>query len=596
MLKPTPLQQAAELLTRSEHERARQLLVRQLRRTPRDPEVHRLLAIAANQAGQLDQAAFYAGRAAELGGTADLHVFHGNALFNLGKADAAAAAYRAALKVDPGHAQARAGMCEILFQHSRFAEVIAECREGLRHTPADGDLRSTLAAAYINTGRGEEAYALMRETAQLRPLDGAVASGVAQTTTYLAGVTPAEVVGAHRRFGEIMERVVPTPARPPVRNPYPARRVRVGFLSGDFRTHSVAFFFEPLLEHLKARHPRDLELACYYTTLTVDKVTERLRGKADLWRDIAQLSIPDMAAAIRRDNVDILIEMSGHTDSSRLAVMQYRPAPVQVTYLGYPATSGLRTIDFRVVDTLTDPPSSESHCVEELVRLDPSFLCYRPPIDAPQPELTPNLRGTGGAEGGVVFGSFNVLQKINDPLLRRWKRVLDAVPGSRLLLKNHGLIQAEIRESMGARLVGLGYRPEQFELVSKQASMREHLATYGRVDVALDTFPYHGTTTTCDALYMGVPVVTMAGPMHASRVGVSLLTNVGLEELIAADEEEFIATAVPLARDVERRAELRRTLRPCLLASPICDEPGYADRFAAMLRGLWSRACAGSLR
>lgn len=587
------LLQATELLSHGEPERARALLMRQLQKSPRDAEVHRLLAIAASNGGQLEAAAFYAGRAADLR-PADpaLHVLAGNAWFNLGKEAPAVAAFREALRVDPGYAQARAGVCEVLFQHSRFAEVIAECREGLKHSPRDGDLLTTLAAALINTGGAEEAYAIMQKTAAARPHDAAVASGIAQITTYLAGVSRADVLRAHQKFGEVVERLVPLRARPAVRDPDPARRLRVGFLSGDFRTHSVAFFFEPLLDQLKARHGDAIEVACYYTTLTVDAVTERLRAKADLWRDIAQLPIPQMAEAVRQDNVDVLIEMSGHTDSSRLAVMQYRPAPLQVTYLGYPATSGLRAVDFRVVDSFTDPVGSESDCVEELLRLDPCFLCYRAPAQAPEPEATAAMRG----EGGILFGSFNVLQKINDPLLKVWKRVVDAVPGSRLMLKNHGLVQAEIRESLAGRLERLGFRREQFELVSKQASMREHLATYGKVDVALDTYPYHGTTTTCDALHMGVPIVALAGSMHASRVGVSLLTNVGLADLIAADEDGYVERAVALAGDVERRRELRGSLRARLGASPICDEAGYADRFAAMLRGVWARACAGGLR
>src|SRR5690606_27108078 len=264
-----------------------------------------------------------------------------------------------------------------------------------------------------------------------------------------------------------------------------------------------------------------------------------------------------------------------------------RAAPIQASLIGYPNTTGVAAIDYRFTDTFADPPGADDRHAERLIRLDPCFLCYDPPRDAPDPAHEPN-------GDTITFASFNAAMKINDPLIALWSRLLAEVPAARLLLKAFDFRDAALRDAIRARFAAAGADPARIEILPPIADSGGHLALYRRVDIALDTFPYHGTTTTCEALYMGVPVVTLAGRTHAARVGVSLLNAVGLPDLIANTPDDYIATARGLAADPARRASLRETLRQRVLDSPLCDGPAYAARFTDALRTIWRDWCAAA--
>jgi protein O-GlcNAc transferase len=326
---------------------------------------------------------------------------------------------------------------------------------------------------------------------------------------------------------------------------------------------------------------------CYAEVRAPDARTERFKGYADHW--VSTVGMPDEAVAecIRRDGIDVLMDVAGHTANNRLPVFARKPAPVQMTWLGYPNTTGLQTIDYRLVDAVTDPEGeADALASEALVRLPGGFLCYDAPNDAPLPGPPPSL-----TTGVVTFGSFNNPAKMSASTLDAWAKLLTRIPLAHLLLKGKPFTDAAARALYLDRLDERGVAPERIELVGWLPD-EDHLAHYGRVDVALDPFPYNGTTTTCEALWMGVPVVTLRGDRHVGRVGASLLTQIGMSNLIADSVEAYVETAVALAGDPARLSELRHSLRPRMAASPLCDAPAFARKIEHAHRTMWQRWCA----
>ncbi|MBI3451537.1 MAG: tetratricopeptide repeat protein, partial [Rhodospirillales bacterium] len=362
------------------------------------------------------------------------------------------------------------------------------------------------------------------------------------------------------------------------------RRLRIGYVSPDFRDHSCAHFLLPLF----GAHDRTaVEVFAYAELARPDAMSERLRHAADHWRPIRGRN--DLAAAkiVRDDAIDILIDLAGHTADNRLGIFALKPTPVQATWLGYPGTAGLETIDYRITDQLADPSGSEAHASEALIRLPHGFHCYSPPAELP---VSPPPAGTAGH---VTFGSFNNLQKVTPPVISAWASILAAAPGARLVLKSSWLGRASVAARLRATFVERGIDPERLDLIGWVDDPASHLGAYSRIDIALDPFPYNGTTTTLEALWMGVPVVSLAGKRHAGRVGVSLLTHAGTPELVADAADTYVEKAVAIAADAARLAEYRRTLRERLAASPLLDPVGFARDLEAVYRTMWQRWCAG---
>ena len=304
----------------------------------------------------------------------------------------------------------------------------------------------------------------------------------------------------------------------------------------------------------------------------------------DLWRPVTGRSDSEVADLIRADGIDILVDLAGHTAHHRLLAFARRPAPVQVTWLGYPGTTGLDVFDARLVDAITDPPGAERFASEPLLRLPGPFLCYASTHGAPP--VAP------GRARSVTFGSFNNPTKLNLPLIERWSEILAAVPDSRLLLKGRTFDDPAIAARWRAAFVGHGIGAARVECRGWNPTTNDHLAAYGEVDIALDNVPYNGTTTTCEALWMGVPVVTLAGDRHSSRVGASLLGAVGLDGLVARDWPGYLATAIRLAADGEERSRLRASLRGRMERSPLMDARRFAQAVERAYRALWSQRCA----
>jgi predicted O-linked N-acetylglucosamine transferase (SPINDLY family) len=317
-------------------------------------------------------------------------------------------------------------------------------------------------------------------------------------------------------------------------------------------------------------------------------MTAKLQAHAHAWRSIVRLSDEQVADMIREDRIDILVDLAGHSADNRLLVFARKPAPVQVNYQGYPATTGLTAIDYRLTDILSDPPGlNEPYYSEQLIRLPRTDWCFHPSEDAPAVTALPAIRN-----GHVTFGSFNNLAKVNEPLLKLWAEILRSLPTSRLSLKARGLASMSAQDMVRQVMSKHGVAPDRLDF-SGQVPWAEHLPRYNQIDIALDTYPYHGTTTTCEAMWMGVPVVTLAGPIHVARVGVSLLTNVGLPELIAQSPEQYVQIAIGLAGDLVRLAAVRRSLRDRMLASCLTDGESLARDIENAYRTMWQTWCAG---
>jgi predicted O-linked N-acetylglucosamine transferase (SPINDLY family) len=347
----------------------------------------------------------------------------------------------------------------------------------------------------------------------------------------------------------------------------------------------VTYFLEPIIAH---RDRGAFQMFAYSNNERSDEVTERLRAMCDGWRDIRALDDDQAAALIRQDRIDILIDLAGHTMGNRLGVFGRKPAPVQMTYLGYANTTGVRAIDYRITDSLSDPPGmTDAHYTEKLIRVSPPFLCYRPPDEASAVADPPML-----TNGFVRFGSFNNASKIREETIALWSRVLAGVPNSRLVLKARALGDAGARRRIFSGFAAHGIDTARVELIEAGQSLVDHLDAYSTMDVALDTFPYNGTTTTCEAMWMGVPVVSRAGQTHVSRVGLSLLTSVGHAELATETDDAFVTTVVDLASNPHPLTDLRRVLREQVRTSPLCQAAGFRRRFELALREAWRIYCA----
>lgn len=428
----------------------------------------------------------------------------------------------------------------------------------------------------------DDAVAMYERAWQLAPASGAIFSALLFHRHYLSTVDAPQMFDAHRRFGEMMRGAVPPAGDSFAQSSDPARRLRIGYVSPNFSRHSVGYFIEPVLRcHDRARY----EVFCYYSHPKADDATERMRGLADGWRDIAGTNDAAVERAIRDDKIDILFDLAGHTKGNRLGVFARQAAPVQMTWLGYPDTTGLSVVDFRITDGAADPaPTAEERHTESLLRMADCFLCYQPPPDAPA--AAPREAATE-----VVFSSFNNIAKLNHETLRMWGQILAAVPASRLALKASALNYPDTVDRLLDSCERAGIDPARVELRGWIADRQQHLELYGEIDIALDTYPYNGTTTTCEALWMGVPVVTLAGEVHMARVGASLLRGAGLDELVARNAAEYVNIAVALAADSARRDALRAGLRARLQGSPLLDHAGFTRQLEAHCRRAWGAWC-----
>ncbi|BBK39922.1 hypothetical protein STAQ_50000 [Allostella sp. ATCC 35155] len=539
------------------------------------------LAAVALRTGHAGPAVALLRRAAALQPTADMLVDLGLALGLTGDRDGAIAAERRALDLDPDHAQAHYNLACDLQAANALAEAIGHYRRATRSAPGHVDAWNNLAQALVAVGEIAEGLAAFDTAIRLAPADAALASNRLLALHYDPERTPEELARDHRRWGEQHGRAA-SPA--PYANPAdPERRLNLGYVSPDFCRHPVGWFLMPAL----ASRDRDrFHVTAYSSRRAEDDVTARIRGMVDRWRPVAGLSDQNLAAQIRADGIDILIDLAGHTTGNRLAAFALRPAPVQASWIGWIDTTGLPAIGHLLTDASEVPPGEERHFTETVVRVAAGAMCYAPPADMPEPAPPPSAAGAP-----PTFGCFNNLSKINDRVVALWSRLLATVPDARLLLKSKTLGDPAVAASHRARFAARGIAAERLILEGRDPH-RTMLERYGAVDVALDPFPYSGGLTSVEALWMGVPVVTLAGDRMVARQTAAFLATIGRTEWIVGDEDAYVAVAAALAADPERLSQLRAGQRTRMAATPLADGRRFTPAFEAALRDLWRRWCA----
>lgn len=511
---------------------------------------------------------------------AELHGNLGTVLLELGRVEEARHCYEQALALKPGLAGAHYSLGTALDRLAQPLEAEKYFRQALALSPGYPEASNNLGNLYQRRGRHEDAEDCYRQALASRPDYAGALSNLLLHLNYVTGRSAADIYAEHREFDRRFGH--PPHRTPHVNTPDPDRRIRVGYVSADLRQHSVNFFIEPVLD----RHDRNgFESICYYSYAHADAVTERLKSLADRWRDVGTLDDETLTRLIREDSIDILVDLGGHTAHNRLLAFARKPAPVQATWLGYLNTTGLDAMDYRITDARATPegPLDDLHS-EKLLRLPDGQWCYRPPTDAPQICLPPSA-----SERHITFGVFGNPAKIVVTQIALWDRLLARVPESRLMVIYSGL--ACVHDEMLERFASHGVRADRLTLLDMKP-MAEYLALHGRIDVILDTFPYSGGTTTCHALWMGVPVVTLAGVTATSRGGASLLHAAGLDEMIAHTPEEYLEIAAALASDPGRLAALRAGMRNRLSASPLMDELRFTRNLENAYRAMWRHWCA----
>lgn len=550
---------------------------------PTNPDYYLALAKALQDDEKYEEAALQYKRVLELKpDSAEAYIRLGDLFRTIGRFESAERSYRMALRFDGRNIQALTNIGTLLRMKGRYTEAIANYRQALYHRPECTQTLNNLALCLTDQGNLDEARQVYRAALEKEPALAALRSNYLLCLCYDPDVEYTALFEEHKKFGMLHGAAPAEGHRLFNAGSGPDRRLRVGFISPDFRRHSVSFFSEPILAHLDRAA---FETVCYSQVEFADSVTERLRSMSGQWRDIRTLDDERCVETIRNDSIDILIELAGHTAGNRLTVLARRAAPVQATYCGYPNTTGLAQVDYRITDSIADPAGEEAFYTERLMRLAGCFLCYTPPAEAPDV-----LPGSAGSGAGVTLASFNARPKINRKVIALWAAILRTAPETRLLLKARGLDDPGARERICQLFAANGVDTTRLDLKDHIDSLRERLDLYNHVDICLDTFPYTGTTTTCEALWMGAPVVTLAGKHHAQRVGASILHAIGLNDLAAGTEDGYIDTVCALVRDADRRGAVRTDMRRRILKSGLCDGRAFAKKFGDALMKMWREA------
>ncbi len=514
----------------------------------------------------------------------DFSEAHGNlgiALARCDKLPDAVAEYNKAIQLNPTYVEAYCNLGVALQQQGKFDQAINCYQRAIHIRPTYADARYNLGNAMQNQGRLDEGIECYRRALELNPNYTEAQGNLLLILHYHPKYSAADIFQEHLKWArhhaaELMRDI---PPHPNDRNPN--RKIRLGYVSPDYRNHPVAFFIEPIL----ASYDHDLfEVTCYSDVRRPDSVTEHIRKLPDHWKDTSALNDADLARQIRADAIDILVDLTGHTGGNRMLLFARKPAPVQVTQFGYPDTTGLQTVDYRVTDDWADiPGTTQQYFTEQLIRLPDAGWCYRPLGKSPDVVKPPAL-----TNGYITFGSFNNLSKVTAEVLALWAKILQAVPGSklRILINAGGEAERRIQDTLAAH----GIESSRIELLNRRPRL-EYLQWHNQVDIVLDPFPYNGGVTTCDSLWMSVPIVTLAGHTYVSRQGVMLLNNVGLSELVAQTPQQYVQIAVDLVNDLPRLTRLRKELRERFQQSAVMDAQRYTRHLQAAYQDMWRRWC-----
>ena len=576
-------------------------------------EAHCSLGVALKELGQNVNAAESYREALKIDqNMVEAHINLGNILHALGQFDGAVACYQQALEIKPDYAEAHNSLGLALQAEGQLEGAMNSFRRALKIKPDFAEAHNNLGLALQAAGQLEGAKMSYSRALEIKPeliealcnmgnilkdigqFEGAsesycraleikpdfleVHSNLMFILNYTASQLPAAYLEQASKYGRVVAGKAARFASWKCAADLP-ERLRVGLVSGDFLNHPVGFFLEGLLAHID---PSCIELIAYPTHHQEDELTARIRPYFSNWHSLVGKNNEAAARLIHADGVHILVDVSGHTAHNRLPVFAWKPAPVQVTWLGLPATTGVAEIDYVLGDPHATPPEFDPHFSETAWRMPDVYMCLAVPdspvLVAPLPALSADH---------VTFGSFNNLTKMGDGVVAVWARILQSVPDSRLLLKTSQLNDPSTCKQTRQRFAACGISPDRLILGGTLASRDDHLATYSKVDIALDTFPYPGVTTSAEALWMGVPVLSLRGDRFLSRTAESIARNAGLPDWIAADQDDYVAKAVTFASDLNHLAALRAILRQQVLASPLFDAPRFARNFEDALWGMW---------
>jgi predicted O-linked N-acetylglucosamine transferase (SPINDLY family) len=569
------LAQAQNLVASGRLAEAEAILRRLIQMAPRHADLLNQTGLLCHRQGKLDEAERLIRAAIAVNPSSPpYHANLGGVLLAQGRPADAVESFRRAIALNPGDAMAQYNLGVALRQLNRLDEAIDAYQQAVNLKGDDARALNNLASSLRAQGRVAEAVACFRKCLEVSPTAESH-SNLLYAMWFDPGSSPADVLAEHERWAQRWA----APLVPEIRAPHidrdPDRRLRIGYVSPDFRQHVIALFMQPILHH---RDRTAFEVFCYADVPDPDFMTARLKADADTWVQTTGVSDADLAQRIRADRIDILVDLTAHMARNRMLTFARKPAPVQVSYLAYAGTTGLPAMDFRLSDVHLDPPGVQTLGPERVIRLPETYWCYQPQIELPEVFTRP----AGSAP--IVFACYNACAKINPPVIALWSRILKQLPQSRIRLIVGGgeLGNAHLKQSFAEH----GIAPERIELHDK-TSYEPYFLLYHDADIALDPFPYNGGTTTLDALYMGLPVVTLAGSSGMSRAGVSILSNAGLADLIAPSPDEYLRLAVDLAKNAPRLAELRRTLRQRLIGSPLMDAPRFVRNLESAYRTMW---------
>jgi len=557
------LQAAQRACKENKFDRSREYCQQILDSNPNHAEAQCLLGTIAFQTGNIQTSLQHFKAAVDNKNDDPKMLFnYASVLLEIGHFSDALKLFSTVCKLQPDNLYAMNKCAVILGNMGNLGQAKELCRLILSKDPSYIDAYINLGNIYKASGLVDNAHSYYKKALALNPGNKLAASNLLLCLNY-SNKEPEEIFKEHLDYERRFKHLLKGNEASSYKRDSKKCKINIGYISGDFRIHSVGYFIEPIIEN---HDTEKFNLFCYSDLASPDETTARIRNNVSTWRSIYNLHDDAVFSMIRKDEIDILVDLAGHSGDNRLTLFLRKPAPVQVTYLGYPNTTGLSTMDYRLTDSRADPEGCDRFYTEKLIRLPDSFLCYRPPDIVPPVQPAPAVKN-----GSITFGSFNNLSKINDYTIKVWADLLRAVPDSKLFLKTKPFNDRDTRNRYQDLFIQRGIAPDKLLLKGHSYSTEEHLNEYSSVDIALDTFPYNGTTTTFEALLMGVPTITPAGKCHAGRVGVSIITTLDMAEMIAQSDNEYINIAAALAKDISTLSEIRQHLRNKLLHSRLCD-------------------------
>lgn len=577
---------ASVFLKREQFDKAIECLQRALSLNPSYKEAYLNLAQAYTQLKHFEEViATYRRALVYHSKNLDILYLLGNTLGNQKRFEEAILVYQEALTVDPHHEGILDNLGRALYAQFRFTEALACYQKIVELLPQDVDGWIVMGQIGAIQGKTEAAIAAYQKALALSPHSSKAAIGFLSTLLYGVESDATTIFLEHQKFDEHFALPLASQITPHRHSCDPQRRLRLGYVSADFRQHVIARFVEAIFLHHDSQR---FEIFCYAINDEVDPVTQRLQGYVDHFVHCVNETDESLTDKIKQDRIDILIDLMGYTLGNRFSVFARKPAPIQVAYLGYSNTTGLSAMDYRITDNYADPPTVTDSS-EVLVKMPDSYFCYYWNEEPPAVNALPAV-----SKGYITFGSLNNYSKLNLPLLTWWAQILQAVPHSKLLIKTKALIDPFLRQEFITQFHNLGIGSERLMIASYAQSIEEHLSTYHHIDIGLDSYPYNGATTTCEALSMGVPVVTLVGERHVSRMGSSLLHAMGLTELITQTPQEYIHQCISLSHRIDVLKELRKELRGKMQASRLMAGKTFTNHLETAYQNMWQVWCAQS--